>query len=72
MGINFKLAFYVYMLYRTTILLPEKLKERVEYRAKLSDVSLGEFIRKSLEQTLNNKDSNNLKMIRLSFLTLKL
>lgn len=48
-------------MYRTTVLLPEELKKKVEYRARLSDVSLGEFVRKSLEQALSNKGLNSLR-----------
>lgn len=37
---------------RTTILLPENLKRKVNLKAKIQKLSLGEYIRKSLESSL--------------------
>ncbi|MEW6482567.1 MAG: hypothetical protein AB1397_06165 [bacterium] len=45
---------------RTTILLPEKLKWDANLKARGLGLSLGEFIRTSLEQALK-KDFSNLK-----------
>jgi hypothetical protein len=37
---------------RTTIMLPARLKSRVEYRARSEGVSLGEFVRMALTEAL--------------------
>ncbi len=47
-------------MHRTTILLPEKLKKCVNSRARTLGLSLGEFVRKSLESSLK-KDFIDLK-----------
>ena len=48
-------------MHRTTILLPEKLKRSVNKKAHALGLSLGEFVRKSLELSLKNdlSDSKN-------------
>jgi hypothetical protein len=39
---------------RTTIMLPQKLKSRAEKRARKNGLSLGAFIRQSLEQAMTS------------------
>jgi predicted DNA-binding protein len=44
---------------RTTIMLPDELKIRATHRARKLGISLGGFIRESLENALDNKSRNS-------------
>ena len=41
---------------RTTVMLPQDLKMRALKRANMMGVSLGQFVRQSLERALNDRD----------------